>query len=48
MNPPAHIAAVATLLFIFGCLTLGTLFEKKRNTRRGGLRKWLRVNGILK
>ena len=46
MNPPAHIAAVATLLFIFGLLTVGVLFEKPRNTRRGGLRKWLRITRI--
>ena len=48
MNPPAHIAAICTLLAIFGFLALGVLFDKPRNTRRGGLRKWLRVNGILK
>ncbi len=46
MNPPAHIAAVATLLFIFGCLTLGAFFDKPRNTRRGGLRKWLKITRI--
>ena len=46
MNPPAHIAAVATLLFIFGFLALGVLFDKPRNTRRGGLRKWLKITRI--
>ena len=46
MNPPAHIAAVCTLLAIFGFLTLGVLFEPKRNTRRGGLRKWLKIKRI--
>ena len=46
MNPPTHIAAVCTLLFVFGLLTLGALFEKPRNTRRGGLRKWLRIKRI--
>jgi hypothetical protein len=46
MNPPAHIAAVCTLLAVFGFLALGVLFEKKRNTRRGGLRKWLKITRI--
>ena len=46
MNPPAHIAAVATLLVIFGLLTLGALFERPRNTRRNSLRKWLRIKRI--
>ncbi len=46
MNPPAHIAAVATLIAIFGLLTLGALFEPKRNTRRNSLRKWLRIKRI--
>ena len=46
MNPPAHIAAVATLLFVFGLLTLGVLFERPRNTRRNSLRKWLRITRI--
>lgn len=46
MNPPAHIAAVATLLVIFGLLTLGVLFEPKRNVRRNSLRKWLRIKRI--
>jgi hypothetical protein len=46
MNPPAHIAAICTLLFVFGLLTLGTLFEKKRNTRRNSLRKWLKITRI--
>ena len=46
MNPPAHIAAVCTLLAIFGFLTLGVLFEKPRNKRRNSLRKWLRIKRI--
>lgn len=46
MNPPAHIAAICTLLFVFGLLTLGVLFDKPRNTRRGGLRKWLKITRI--
>lgn len=46
MNPPAHIAAVCTLLCIFGLLTLGALFEKPRNTRRNSLRKWLKIKRI--
>jgi hypothetical protein len=46
MNPPAHIAAVATLLFIFGFLALGVLFDKPRNTRRNSLRKWLKITRI--
>lgn len=46
MNPPAHIAAVATLLVIFGFLALGVLFEPKRNTRRNSLRKWLRITKL--
>jgi hypothetical protein len=46
MNPPTHIAAVCTLLFIFGFLALGVLFDKPRNTRRGGLRKWLKITRI--
>ena len=46
MNPPAHIAAVATLLVIFGFLALGVLFEPKRNTRRNSLRKWLKIKRI--
>ena len=46
MTPPAHIAAVATLLVIFGLLTLGVLFERPRNTRRNSLRKWLRITRI--
>ena len=46
MTPPAHIAAVATLLFVFGFLALGVLFEKPRNKRRGGLRKWLKITRI--
>ena len=46
MNPPAHIAAVATLLVIFGFLALGVLFEPKRNTRRNSLRKWLKITKL--
>jgi hypothetical protein len=46
MNSSAHVAAICTLLFIFGFLALGVLFEKKRNTRRGGLRKWLKITRI--
>jgi hypothetical protein len=46
MNPPAHIAAVATLLLIFGFLALGVLFDKPRNTRRNSLRKWLKITRI--
>jgi hypothetical protein len=46
MNPPAHIAAVATLLLIFGLLTLGALFEKPRNVRRNSLRKWLKITKL--
>lgn len=46
MNPPAHIAAVATLIAIFGLLTLGALFEPKRNTRRNSLRKWLKITKL--
>jgi hypothetical protein len=46
MNPPAHIAAVCTLLFVFGLLTLGVLFDKPRNTRRNSLRKWLKIKRI--
>ena len=46
MNPPAHIAAVATLLCIFGLLTLGVLFEKPRNKRRNSLRKWLKITKL--
>ena len=46
MNPPTHIAAVATLLVIFGFLTLGVLFERPRNTRRNSLRKWLKIKRI--
>lgn len=46
MTPPTHIAAVATLLFVFGFLALGVLFEPKRNTRRNSLRKWLRIKRI--
>lgn len=46
MTPPAHIAAVCTLLFVFGLLTLGVLFERPRNTRRNSLRKWLKITRI--
>jgi hypothetical protein len=46
VNPPAHIAAICTLLFVFGFLALGVLFEKKRNTRRNSLRKWLKITRI--
>jgi hypothetical protein len=46
MNPPAHIAAICTLLAVFGFLALGVLFEKKRNTRRNSLRKWLKITRI--
>lgn len=46
MNPPAHIAAVCTLLCIFGFLALGGLFERPRNTRRNSLRKWLKITRI--
>jgi hypothetical protein len=46
MNPPAHIAAICTLLLIFGFLALGVLFEPKRNTRRNSLRKWLKITRI--
>jgi hypothetical protein len=46
VNPPAHIAAVATLLVIFGFLALGVLFEPKRNTRRNSLRKWLKITKL--
>lgn len=46
MTPPAHIAAVATLLVIFGFLALGVLFEPKRNTRRNSLRKWLKITKL--
>jgi hypothetical protein len=46
MNPPAHIAAICTLLAIFGFLALGVLFDKPRNTRRNSLRKWLKITRI--
>lgn len=46
MNPTAHIAAVCTLIAIFGFLALGVLFEPKRNVRRNSLRKWLRIKRI--
>lgn len=46
MTPHAHIAAVCTLLCIFGLLTLGVLFERPRNTRRNSLRKWLKITRI--
>lgn len=46
MNPPAHIAAACTLLFVFGLLTLGALFEPKRNVRRNSLRKWLKITKL--
>lgn len=46
MNPPAHIAAICTLLAVFGFLALGVLFEPKRNTRRNSLRKWLKITRI--
>jgi hypothetical protein len=46
MNPPAHIAAICTLLAVFGFLALGVLFDKPRNTRRNSLRKWLEITRI--
>ena len=46
MTPPAHIAAVCTLLCIFGFLALGVLFGKPRNTRRNSLRKWLKITKL--
>ena len=46
MTPPTHIAAVCTLIAIFGFLALGVLFEKPRNTRRNSLRKWLKIKRI--
>ena len=46
MTLQAHIAAVCTLLVIFGFLALGVLFERPRNTRRNSLRKWLRITKL--